>query len=72
MDIQSLDAIAADYVKAVLSLGLHDPDFVDAYYGPPEWKAAVAAEKPDLETIRTRASEIAEELKAAEAWVDAA
>jgi len=72
MDTQMLDAIAADYVKAVLSLGLHDADFVDAYYGPPEWKAAVAAEKPGLETIRTRASEITEDLKAAEAWEDAA
>jgi len=72
MTTTTLDAIAADYVRAVLSLGLHDSDFVDAYYGPPEWKTAVAAEKPDLETIRTRASEITEELKAAEAWEDVA
>ena len=26
------------YVKLVLALGQHDADYVDAYYGPPEWK----------------------------------
>ncbi len=42
-----MDAIAADYVKLVLAAGRHDPNLVDAYYGPPEWKAeAEAAERP--------------------------
>ncbi len=30
--------LAERYVRLVLAAGLHDPDFVDAYYGPPEWK----------------------------------
>lgn len=33
-----LDRIAVDYVNIVLRVGQHDPDYVDAYYGPPEWK----------------------------------
>ena len=30
--------LAERYVRLVLAAGQHDPDFVDAYYGPPEWK----------------------------------
>jgi hypothetical protein len=70
MDTETLDPIARDYVRVVLSLGLHDADFVDAYYGPPEWKAEVEAEKPDLLTIRDRASGISESLKALEDAMD--
>jgi len=33
----SMDQIAESYVKLVLAVGTHDADFVDAYYGPPEW-----------------------------------
>ncbi len=36
----TLDKIAEDYVKVVLRIGQHDGDFVDAYYGPEEWKPA--------------------------------
>ena len=35
----TLDAIAERYVKLVLALGQHDADYVDAYYGPPEWRS---------------------------------
>ncbi len=37
----SMDQIAESYVKLVLAVGTHDPDFVDAYYGPPEWRENV-------------------------------
>src|SRR6185503_2353828 len=30
--------LAERYVRLVLAVGQHDPDFVDAYYGPPAWK----------------------------------
>ena len=72
MDTQALDPVARDYVRLVLSLGLHDADIVDAYYGPPEWKAEVEAERPDLPAIRIRASGIAEALKAFEDVTDEA
>jgi hypothetical protein len=33
-----MNAIAERYVKLVLKVGQHDPDFVDAYYGDDKWK----------------------------------
>ncbi len=33
-----MDSIATDYVKLVLQIGVYNPDYVDAYYGPEEWK----------------------------------
>lgn len=32
-----MNKIAESYVKLVLNVGLQEPDFVDAYYGPKEW-----------------------------------
>lgn len=64
----SLDAVARDYVRLVLELGVRDDGYVDAYYGPAEWKTAAQAHPRTvpqlaattavlsrrLETIRTR------------------
>lgn len=33
-----MDSIARQYVQLVLALGKHDPNYVDAYYGPIEWR----------------------------------
>ena len=33
-----MNTIAERYVKLVLKLGVYDADYVDAYYGPEEWK----------------------------------
>ena len=33
-----MNTLAERYVRLVLALGQHDADYVDAYYGPPEWK----------------------------------
>jgi hypothetical protein len=38
----SLDSIAEYYVRLVLEIGQYDGDFVDAYYGPQEWKPQAA------------------------------
>jgi hypothetical protein len=35
-----MNQLAERYVRLVLALGQHDADYVDAYYGPPDWKAA--------------------------------
>jgi len=35
-----MNNIAEAYVKLVLKIGQHDADYVDAYYGPEEWKPA--------------------------------
>jgi hypothetical protein len=47
----SLDLIAADYVRAQLEIGEREPGYVDAYYGPAEWQAEAKAsprEMPEL------------------------
>ena len=33
-----MNSLAEQYVRLTLALGQHDPDYVDAYYGPAEWK----------------------------------
>jgi hypothetical protein len=33
-----MNAVAENYVKLVLDIGQYDADFVDAYYGPKEWR----------------------------------
>ncbi|HXW03829.1 MAG TPA: hypothetical protein VD833_01250 [Vicinamibacterales bacterium] len=53
-----MDTVAERYVKLVLAMGLHDADYVDAYYGPGEWKQAVEAAKPPLASIATEAAEL--------------
>ena len=54
----AMDTIAEQYVKLVLALGQHDPDYVDAYYGPPEWKQAAQASKLDLAAIASQSSSL--------------
>src|SRR6185503_6239334 len=36
------------YVKLVLAVGVHDADYVDAYYGPPEWRTAAAEQRRSI------------------------
>jgi hypothetical protein len=53
-----MNAIAERYVRLVLALGQHDPDYVDAFYGPPEWKTQAEKEKKSLEAIGAEAAEL--------------
>lgn len=50
--------MAEEYVRLVLALGQHDRDYVDAYYGPPAWKAEAAAAKVELAAIAARAADL--------------
>ena len=54
----SVNEIAQAYVKLVLAMGQHDKDYVDAYYGPPEWQEQVAAAKKSLDAIREEAMDL--------------
>ncbi|MEO7135925.1 MAG: hypothetical protein ABI024_17095, partial [Vicinamibacterales bacterium] len=38
-------SVAEQYVKLVLAVGQHDGDYVDAFYGPPEWRKEAEAGK---------------------------
>ena len=60
----TLDDIARDYTHLVLAMGQHDADYVDAFYGPAEWKTQAAAEKKPLDAIREEAMELFAQLAA--------
>jgi hypothetical protein len=54
-------------VKLVLAVGRHDPLYVDAYYGPPEWKKASEAGEPvAMAELRTQAQALLAAVRAAE------
>jgi hypothetical protein len=55
----SVQEIAEAYVKLVLAMGQHDPDFVDAYYGPPDWKQQ---EKKPFDAIARDATRLRDQL----------
>lgn len=54
-----MNRLAESYVKLALAAGVHDGDFVDAYFGPPEWKAAAEVAKLPLADIRKQAQTLA-------------
>src|SRR5213594_1896707 len=59
--VTSVNEIAEAYVKLVLAMGQHDPDYVDAYYGPPEWKKQSETKKP-LDAIALEATQLRDQL----------
>jgi hypothetical protein len=60
-----MNALADRYVKLVLAVGQHDDAYVDAYYGPPEWKtSAAAAGKRPLADLAAEADTLTRELAA--------
>jgi hypothetical protein len=54
--------IARDYVQLVLALGLHDKDYVDAYYGPADWRATAEKSAWTLTEIGRRAADVRKSL----------
>ena len=57
-----MNVIAESYVKLVLAMGQHDRDYVDAYYGPPEWKTEADASKMALDAIASQAQALQKQL----------
>src|ERR1043166_6303024 len=62
---RSMNSLAEQYVRLVLAVGQHDADYVDAYYGPPEWRKEAETQKLPLAEIATRAAALAQEVSAA-------
>ena len=54
--------VAESYVKLVLAVGRHDADYVDAYYGPGEWKSEADADSLSLPDIGRRAEPLIAEV----------
>jgi hypothetical protein len=59
-----LSIIAEHYVKLVLAVGQHDADYVDAYYGPPEWRPPSESPPVALSRLRGDASTLLKRLDA--------
>ena len=57
-------SVAEQYVKLVLAVGQHDGDYVDAFYGPGEWRAEAEAAKKPLAEIDRQAAAVEAELAA--------
>jgi hypothetical protein len=53
-----MNAVAGRYAHLVLALGQHDPDYVDAFYGPADWKTQAEKEKKSLDAIGAEATEL--------------
>jgi hypothetical protein len=53
-----MNAVAERYAHLVLSLGQYDPDYVDAFYGPAEWKTQAEKEKKSLDAIGAAAQQL--------------
>src|SRR3546814_18964607 len=60
----SLDEIAADYVQMTLEIGEREPGYVDAYYGPPEWRDAATAAPRSVENLARAAPSLAARMNA--------
>ncbi len=62
---RSMNAVAEQYVRLVLAVGQHDADYVDAYYGPPEWKSEAEREKKPIRQIDEDAARLIAQIPAA-------
>src|SRR6059058_1628384 len=54
----AMNTVAERYVRLVLALGQHDPDYVDAFYGPADWKTQAEQEKKSLDAIGTEVAKL--------------
>ena len=54
----SLDRIAADYVRMQLEIGEREEGYIDAYYGPPEWQAEAKAAPRSVEQLADEAASL--------------
>ena len=58
----TMDDLAREYVRLVLSLGVHDPDAVDAYYGPAALQEQARAAATSLSDLARDAARLASQL----------
>ncbi len=49
-----MNSLAVEYVQLALAFGQHDAAYVDAYYGPPEWRDNAIATPLTIPQIRDR------------------
>lgn len=65
-ELATMDSIAEDYVKLMLEIGQHDSDFVDAYYGPEEWRPQSKQDSLPAGDFISRANKLISQIQAVE------
>ncbi|NNF39903.1 MAG: hypothetical protein HKN64_00905, partial [Woeseiaceae bacterium] len=61
-EVKRIDALARDYLFLELAMGQHDPDHVDAYFGPAEIRSAAEDAALTLDDILDGAEKLAADL----------
>lgn len=54
----SLDALARDYVRLTLEIDAHESGYVDAYFGPQEWREAARKNPRERPALKAEADRI--------------
>lgn len=62
----TMDGIAEQYVRLMLEIGQHDSDFVDAYYGPEEWRPEAKSDSLPADDFITRANNLISQIQSIE------
>ena len=63
----TLDELAGHYVRLTLEIGAHEEGYIDAYFGPPEWKEQADSEPRTTEELKSEAERIIDALNAIDA-----
>ncbi len=63
-DAAGIAAIAERYVQLQLAIGVHDPDHVGWYYGPPQWRTEAAENRQSIDELRPVADRLLAQARA--------
>jgi hypothetical protein len=63
-EAQDLDAVAEEWVRLALEIDTHEAGYVDAYYGPAEWREQAHAAPRSIAELKEAADELVAMLRA--------
>lgn len=66
----TLDIAGEDYVHLTLEIGAHEEGYIDAYFGPPEWKTAADANPRSIADLKIFADALEARVREAAAHED--
>jgi hypothetical protein len=64
---RDIDGLARDYVRLVLEIDTYEPGYVDAYYGPEDWRVAAKASPRSREDLKAAADRLLAQLRSVSA-----
>ncbi len=62
--MRDINHLAEDYVRLALEIDTYEPGYVDAYFGPPEWREAAKAVPRSQEALKAEADRLVRALGA--------